>query len=273
MKNIVAASAALLLAALPAAAADMPLKAPPALFGFETSGWYLGVDTGAAVAQTKENGGTLFAPALVSGTLTAAGGTIGACAGYVRGMPSSWFSLHGCVDYQNIAASSAVAAAPASIASRWSSVQEVRIGGNALSFFQAALSNLGVTGLTFPTFAPPSPNGSFNLAATPHQYLGFGVSEFGVQGNFGGASGATVGVAPMIEAGAIWQTLGANGQPNGGALNAYAQVTFSGKGFTVADVLAPGLPPAISGSANMGTQYKAGLAYLFAVPTSAAPLR
>ena len=59
----------------------------------------------------------------------------------------------------------------------------------------------------------------------------------------------------MLKSGYLWQTIGADGQPNGGALDAYAWVAFPAKGFTVNNVLSPGRAPMIASSARLGTQY------------------
>lgn len=260
--------AALLAAfSLPALAADLPkmITKGPDIFSFEASGWYFGVEAGAAAAQANVSGQSLFVTSLAKGNLTAAGGTIGGCGGWISGRGGNWWGLHGCVDYQNITGTSAIGTG---VASRWSATQEVRFGGNILGWLLDVLPNVGVTGFSFPTFTPPSVNGNVNLAAAPHNYFAVGISEFGMDGSFGGATGAKVGIAPMIKMGAIWQSLDSTGKPNGRAVDIYAQVTFAGKGFTLDNVLAPNGQLAASGSGNLGTQYKAGLGYYFSVPSA-----
>lgn len=258
--------AALSLIAAPAHAADMPVKAAP-LSVYDTSGWYIGVETGAAVAQSRVSGSSsLFATSLVNGHLTAAGGTVGGCVGYAKGGAASWWGVQACGDYQNITASDAVVIA--GVASRWSATQEVRFGGSTIMGWIASLPsvlpNLGVN-ITFPTFTPPVLGGA-HLAAAPRTYLAIGANEFGISGDFGGATGAKVGIAPMLKAGSIWQVTDAAGRTNGGAIDGYAQVTFAGKGLTLNNVGASGGGVSASGSASMGTVYKAGLAYDFALP-------
>lgn len=253
MNRLLLAGALALLAG-PAFAADMmPLKAPAmAQTRSADSGFYFGAEMGAAVENTTAKGG-LFANALVNGNLTAGGGIVGGCAGYMRGGAARWWGLHGCVDYVNIAASNV---GTLGTATRWSATQEVRVGGSAvLDYVQAVLPSFGA-GFTFPTFTPPSLNG-FGFAAAPKSYFALGVTEFGVSGHFGANSDVKVAVAPMLKAGAIWQVLDANGNPNGGAVDTYARVTFAKKAI----VLAQG-----GETINRGTGYQAGLAYYFAVP-------
>lgn len=269
MRKFVMAAALVAASALSAIAADLPspvLKAP-ALFAFETSGWYIGAEVGAAVAKPSVGGQGLFASALINGNLIAAGGTVGGCVGYIRGHAQSWWGLHACGDYQNISASVPVAGVAPGIASRWSATQEVRVGGDTIiNWIKSVLPNLGVTGFTFPTFTPPSTSGGINLAAAPHSYFAAGLTEIGISGSFGQSTGATVVVAPMVKAGAIWQALDAAGRPNGGAVDVYAQVSFAGRGVTFNNVFAADGNLMSGGSANMGTIYKAGIGYQFAPP-------
>lgn len=262
MKKFVLA-ALIAASATSAFAADLPpiITKGPQLFAFESSGWYIGVEAGAAVAKSNVGGNsTLFVNSLVNGNLTAAGGTIGGCVGWLKGKHDSWWGVHGCVDYQNITAGVVGNNVSAGIASRWSATQEVRFGGSIIAWFTNILPNLGVTGLTFPSFSPPS--GAGILAAAPRTYWALGVTEIGVSGNFNDASGATVQVGPLVKAGAIWQSLDTAGRPTGGAVDAFAQVSFMGKGFSYNTGSG-----ATSGAANVGTIYRAGASYMFAVPS------
>lgn len=241
-----------------AQAADMPVKAAPLLFDNVTSGAYIGIETGASVANEKGSG--LFANNLVSGNVTAAGGVVGGCLGYIRGSASSAWGVKTCADYQNIAATGVIGQGTAS---RWNSTSEVQFYGNFFSWFQQTIGNLGVN-IAFPTFVPPSLNGGVNLAAAPHNYFAAGVKLQGISGNFGSMNGATVGVDPMVKAGAVWQTLDASGKPNGGAIDVNAEVAFFKKGVTLANVFASaGQPTSIH--TEMGTTYTGKVSYLFGI--------
>ena len=80
------AAAAMLAAAAPAFAADMPLKAPPPVpFTSGASGYYWGVGPYAGVAQSNVSGSNLFATSLASSNLTASGGGVSFDLGYLHG--------------------------------------------------------------------------------------------------------------------------------------------------------------------------------------------
>jgi hypothetical protein len=259
-----AAFATVLGAGMPfaAKAADMPLKALPAV---ATSGGYVCIETGAAVAQASANGG-LFATSLVQGNLIAAGGQVGGCGGYVWGNARSWWGIDVSADYQNIAAHSDMVGANVNIASRWSATQEVRFGGSGiLSWLQGAISNLGLTGITFPTFSPPT--GNAHLSAAPHNYFAVGVREMGVEGTFGTAGGTTISIAPLVRAGAIWQVLDSTtGRPTGSAIDVSAWVAWHNKGITVSNVFGTvGGPVVGPAGGNMTTTYGTTLRYAFGV--------
>ena len=239
-------------------AADMPVKAPVmATPVYNGSGWYVGLGTEAAVAQANVGTNNLFATSLVNGDLKAAGGAVKGVAGYVSGNPTRWWRVEASVAYQNIAGADAVGG----VASRWSSTQEVDVGFELFSRIFSVLPNLGVN---FPSFTPQLPS-NILVQAAPRQYVGVGAREFGLDGSFLAGSGSTWSVAPMLKSGYLWQTIGANGQPNGGALDAYAWVAFPAKGFTVNNVLSPGGAPMIASSARLGTQYGLGLSYAFGI--------
>lgn len=262
MKRTLLASTLAFVASTAFAADLMPVKAPPAaLFDYQTSGWYIVVETGAAAAQAKVSGAGLFANSLVNGNLIAAGGTVGGCAGYIRGSTASAWGIKSCGDYQNITAGGA----GAGTASRWAASTEVQFYGNIFSWLQQTIGSLGVSGFSFPTFSPPSLNGGTNLAAAPHNYLAAGVKFQGVSGSFGASTGATVKVAPMVKAGAVWQTLDASGKPNGGAIDVSAEVAFMGRGVTLNNVFAANGQLGTGGNVGMGTTYTAKIGYLFAV--------
>jgi hypothetical protein len=264
MKKILLVAALAALAG-PAFAADLtPLvKARPVVGG---GTWYCGLGTEADVAQSNVSGTNLFATSLASGGLTATGGSIDGACGYVSGNPLRWYRVQLEGGWSNIQGTNAVSptattsGASAFIAQRWHGSQEFDVGFELIQRIFAAVPNLNGV-VNWPTFTPPTPAVP---VGKPYQYVGAGLREFGVSGRFGAATGQTVGVAPMIKSGFIWQTLDANGVPNGGALDAYAWVAFPVKGFTMGNVLATnGAPLTLNSGANMGTQYGLGLNYDF----------
>lgn len=261
MKRIILLGIALAFAASSASGADLALKARPAnpFLTPTVSGWYIGVGTEAAVAQANVSGTNLFATSLVGGDLKAAGGAVGGDVGYIGVTASGWrVRLETGLMYQNITGSSADGG---SIVSRWSATQEVDTD---FSMFQKISSAIGNLGINFPSFNPVLPS-NVAVGATPWQYIGIGAREFGLSGNFFGAQGSSWSVSPMIKSGFMWQTLDATGKPNGGALDAYAWVSFPQHGLTLNNVLGAGGAPMISGAAQMGTQYGLGLKYDFGI--------
>jgi hypothetical protein len=258
--------ALVLLTSTAAMAADLPLKAPP-IVRTAGAGWYCGVGTEADVAQSNVSGTNVFATSLATGGLTATGGSINGACGYISGTPNRWWRAQVEGGWSNIQGTNAVGAtattsgASAFIAQRWHGSQEVDVGFELIQRVFAALPNL--TPISFPVFTPVTPTVP---VGKPYQYVGVGLREFGESGRFGLSTGQTVGVAPMIKSGFIWQTLDTSGVPNGGALDAYAWVAFPVKGFTMGNVLASnGAPLTFGAGANMGTQYGLGLNYNFAL--------
>jgi hypothetical protein len=265
MKKFLLLTTALTALAMPAMAADLPFKAPPPARA-AGSGWYCGVGTEADVAQSNVSGTNLFATSLATGGLTATGGSLDGACGYISGVVGKWWRVQGEGGWSNIQGTNAVGAtaissgASAFIAQRWHGSQEFDIGLELVQRVISAVPNLS-TLVNWPVFTPPMPTVP---VGTPFQYVGVGLREFGESGRFGLATGQTVGVAPMIKSGFIWQTLNATGKPNGGALDAYAWVAFPVKGFTMNNVLASnGAQLTVNSGANMGTQYGLGLNYDF----------
>jgi len=263
MRKLLLLTMALTALAVPALAADLPLKAPAATAA--GSSWFVGILTEADVAQSSVSGTNVFATSLASGNLTATGGAVGGEVGYVghcaigwcRGkLTGEWSNITGTNTVQATATTSAASAA---IASRWAATQEFDIGFEWLQKIYAALPTLPVT--NFPTFTPIPPTVP---VGAPRQYVGVGLKEAGISGSFGNANGTTVGAYPMITGGFIWPTLGTDGKPNGGAIDASAGVAFPVKGFTMGNAFATnGAPLTLSAGANLGTQYWTRLSYEF----------
>jgi hypothetical protein len=270
MKKYLLLTTALAALALPAYAADMPVKAAPTPFlTYSGSGFYWGVGTTSAVDQTSVSN-NVFATSLVSNNLTAAGQSIDAEVGYIWGNASiagfaQWARVYVSGSFQNISAGVAVAGTPMGaasfgVASRWSSMQGFDVGADLVSML---LTRLGIAN-PFPAFTPQLPS-NVAVAVTPREYFGGFVTEFGISGT-GAMSGAgsTVGVAPGIRTGYLWQTIDSTGKPNGGALDLGVAVDWPTRGVTFSNVFATnGAPLTLNASANIGTQYKAYIRYDF----------
>ena len=240
-----------LMGMLPAFGADIPVKAQPLFSTPQSSGWYAGIGTTAAVAQSNVSGNNLFATSLVGGNLNAAGGSVDFAFGYIRGQAlpgfGNWYRLEASGSYQNITGSVNIPGARSSVASRWAAMQEADIGADV---FQGILSTVGNLGVSFPTFTPSLPS-NVAVAAGPRQYVG-------------SATGSSIGIAPFVKSGFLWQALGKTGQPNGSAIDVFAWAAFPTSGFTMGNVLAAnGTPVTINSHANLGTQYGMGLKYDF----------
>lgn len=266
MRRLMLLTTALTALAMPAMAADMAVKAVPPVPYVAPVTWFVGVLTEADVAQSSVSGTNVFATSLASGDLTATGGSVGGRVGFIgtgqlgwyRGiLTGEWANISGT---NSVGATATTSAASASIASRWSSTQEFDIGVEWLQRITAALPTLGNINL-FPSITPITPNVP---VGTPRQYIGAGLKEAGLSGSFGMASGTTVGVYPMVTGGFIWPTLGTNGKPNGGAIDASAGIAFPVKGFSMGNVFATnGAPLTFGAGANLGTQYWTRLSYDF----------
>ena len=265
MRKILLLTMALVALAAPAYAADMAVKAPPpAPVG---SGWYVGILTEADVAQSKVSGNNLFASSLVTGDLTATGGSIGGVVGYISRNPNFWYRLQATGEWSNISGTNSVGAtatagaATASVASRWSSTLEADVG---FEWLRALYDRLpALPAISFPTFTPLTPPDTIGL---PRQYVGGGLKIAGLSGNFGAATGQTVGLYPFLSTGFIWQTVNAAGQSDGGSLDASAGVAVPVKGLQFNNVFATnGAPLTVNSGINLGTQYWTRLTYNFRV--------
>jgi hypothetical protein len=273
MKRLLCATIALVALCAPVRAADLPVKALPPQFFVNTSGFYWGVEAGAGVQQASANGSPLFANSLVSGKLNADGGTVGGCIGYMTGHAASWYAIQGCLDYQNISSGLIVANQPVGIATRWSGTLEARWGGGVdpLGTISGLLGNIGVSGISFPTFAPVAPAGFDVGGAAPRSYIAAGAECFGVRGSVGSAEGADVACGPMLKVGAIWQIYKKNPAgldvPTGNAVDVSAAVTWPSRGFELTNLGASGGgAPGFAGGVDTGTRYMGKVAVLLPVP-------
>jgi hypothetical protein len=257
---------AALLFAVPAYAADMPVKAPPQNSPFllyNGSGFYIGLGTTSAVDQASVNGSNLFASSLVDGNLNAAGQSVDLEVGYIWGNASvagiaQWARVYASGSYQNITGGISVPGNDASVASRWSAMQGIDVGADLVAKILTA-TNLQVA---FPSFTPQLPS-NVAVATTPREYFGAFFDEFGVNGSVGLANGVEVATAPGIRTGYLWQTVDSTGKPNGGALDLGVAVAWPLKGMTFNDVFAAGHPIQTGAGIDLGTQYKAYIRYDF----------
>jgi hypothetical protein len=273
MKKILLLTTVLTALALPAFAADMPVKAAPTPFlTVNGSGWYWGIGTTSAVDQTNVNN-NVFATSLVSNDLTAAGQSIDLEGGYIWGNASiagiaQWARAYVSGSFQNISGGVSTSATPTTgaasfgVASRWSSMQGVDVGADLVSLL---MTRLGIAN-PFPAFNPTQalPSAAM-VAATPREYFGAFVTEFGITGTgLAQGAGTSVGVAPGVRTGYLWQTIDSTGKPNGGALDLGVAVDWPTRGVTFSNLFATnGAPLTLNASANIGTQYKAYIRYDF----------
>lgn len=271
MRKFLIASAALVALTLPAAAADMAVKAQPPASPFLTyagSGFYWGVGSSARVADASANG-NLFVGNLASSNLFAAGGSIDGEVGYIWGNASAvgflnWYRVYASASYQNIAGTqvAATSTGPQSVSavSRWAAQEGFDVNAD---LFNLIFSTFGWTN-PFPAFTPQPPS-NLALATIPHQYAGAFITEVGLGGNFGpSTSGAQVAIAGGARTGWIWQTLDKTGKPNGAALDMGVQVAWMNRGVTLNNVFAPnGLPVSAHATVEMNTTYSVYARLLF----------
>lgn len=243
-----------------AGAADLVTKAPKlGSFDLGGAGWYVGAGTEASVERASVSNTNLFATSLVSGNLTATGGTVKGVVGYISGRTANWWYCEAGAGYQNITGANNVGG---SFASRWSATQECGFSAALLQKLYDALPNLA-GGLSFPTFSPSLP-ANVLVASAPRQYVTLGAKESGISGTFGTVAGSSVSFAPMLKTGFLWQTVDSTGKPTGGALDASASVSWPLRGFTVNGVgNSAGVPVTFSAGESLGPQYTAGLTYKF----------
>jgi hypothetical protein len=224
------------------------------------SGWYLGVNSIAGVAASSVSGTNILG--LSATNFTADGAALGGDFGYIWGkcFLSSWCQVEAGADWQNISGGSG----SGSVQSTWSVYGEFDIGVQALQTLIANAPWLNQLNTAFPTLANPSSllPAAVRVATTPQQYLGVKIEAYQLSGTFGGATGETVAGAYGLDSGWRWQTLGTNGQPNGGSLNMQGFVLWPGKGVTLSDVFGSGGRPMISNAnAAQSTIFGAKLQY------------
>lgn len=244
-------------------AADLPpvmTKAPQSPFlTANGSGFFFGVVGEGGVAGGSVSGVNF--PALSGGSLTADGGSVGGAVGYIWGdcLGGTWCQVEAKALYQNISGGNA----GGSVNSTWDIRGEADVGIQVLNMLSSILPTATAG---FPTFNPSGLlPANVNVAANPRQYVGITVDALSLGGNFGSATGQTWVVAPGAITGYRWQTLGSNGQPNGGSLNIYAQVQWLQRGVEFGNVFAAGgVPVTVGAAGSLDTMFKAGLELDFA---------
>jgi hypothetical protein len=262
MRKLLGVAAAVLMSSS-AFAADMPTKAAVnPLTNWSGSGTFWEVGTYAGMAQSSVNGNNLLLPSLVTSNIDATGGGVEIGLGYIHGNTNvvgfgNWYMLELKGAYQNINGANADAAGSAAFWSRWSSTQDVCVGADLL---QAIFSVVGNLGINFPTWSPSLPSNV--QVGTPKQCLGGHFREFGLGGQFGGATGTSFGVAPGLTTQWIYPTIGANGQMNGYAIKAWANIDWNVKGLTFDNVFAKGTPLGVTPGVSKGTTYLAGIDFM-----------
>lgn len=257
MRQLLISTMLVLGVTLGAHAADLgiaPLVKAPVMGSPVTGGFYWGLGTSVSVANSSVSG-----TALIPSDLTADGGTIDGEIGWVGSIQSNWVRLAVDGSYENITGGVAQTAMSASWQNRWSITERADINAELI---QEAVSITGVNLGTFPTFSNPAAAVPSGLkVGTPIQYVGFILREESIDGAIGSAAGQTWLIAPGAETGWLWPLLNASGQPNGTALDVFAQVDFPTRGATVSGLFAsPAAAPVVqTGNINIGTEYRAGI--------------
>jgi hypothetical protein len=267
MRKLLLATTALVAFTASAFAADMAVKAQPPnpLTNWSSSGYFWGVGTFGGVAQSSVNGNSLLIPSLVSSNITADGGGIEGVVGYIHGNTNvvgfgNWYLLEAKGAYQNISGGVEAAGGSAGFFSRWSATQDVCVGADVITAITSVVGNLGIN---WPTLTPSLPANV--QVGIPKQCLGADVREFGLGGEFGGATGTTVGVAPGVMTQFIYPTLAPNGLPNGGAIKAWGSVDWNTKGLTFSNVFGKTGPVGVTPGVSEGTTYTLGIDFLLPV--------
>jgi hypothetical protein len=268
-KFLLATTALIALSTIPAMAADQapPVKAPPGqeFVNWTSSGWYVGLGTYGGVAQASVNGSSTLITGLVSSNVEASGGGIELEGGYVHGNTNllglgNWYMLDVKGGYQNISGGNSVPGGSLGFSSRWSVTEQGCVGADVIAAITSVLGNVGTN---WPTVSPNILPANIQVGI-PKQCFGVEAREFGLGGDFGGATGTTVGVAPGVYTAMIYPTLGTSGKPNGGAIKAWASVDWNTKGLTFTNVFGKSGPVGVTPGVSEGTTYMVGVDFLVA---------
>lgn len=253
--------------AMPAFAADLPLKALPGqeFVNWTSSGWYVGGGAYGGVAQASVNGSSTLVTGLVSSNVQASGGGAELETGFVHGNTNilgfgNWYMLDVKGGYQNISGGSMVPGGSLGFSSRWSVTEQACVGADVIAAITSVFGNLGSN---WPTVSPNVLPANLQVGI-PKQCFGVQAREFGLGGNFGGANGTSVGVAPGLFSALVYPTLGTNGKPNGNAVKVWTSIDWDTKGFTFNNVFGTSGPVGVKTGISEGTTYMVGVDLLFA---------
>lgn len=219
LKRIMLASVAGLLA-MPAFAADLPLKAAraPALSGYpyDGSGIYWGLGTFGEAEKLNTNTGA------VRGDTFAAGAAVSVVLGYQWTIgPQKWMALEGSLNYANTGSDQICPiGASCTISSRLSGSQKLKLGGPVASM----LSFLPDLSTVFPVL-PPVPVGQTNPLS--HPYVMLVLHEGDDRVNLAGVAGSKVQVRGGLGVGMMTQL------SQGMVLDTWAEYTIKSGNTTV----------------------------------------
>lgn len=268
--KIIAAAALLAVCALPAAAADMPVKAVYKRATLvSTCGWYWGAHT-VAENEKLQVSGTTTSPTggVLSGIggVTNIGASVGLTAGYRCGSPSTWYAFEGMASYRNVGQTVMAAdpngtnpAIPATVTGKWGFTQRAKLGGP----WQDVLNYLPNFGGLFQA-QPLLPAGISDAQA----YLMAGLHEDDISGSF---AGVPAGTAWRVRVGFGVGTDFALGTSSNGSVpmrqDVWAEYIPSGQGLNV------GLKNGMGASLNTGAEIRLGTAIHFNAGAATLALR
>lgn len=227
-------------AAMPALAADLPVKAikPIAFTGYpyQGSGFYVGVGAVAAVLSADVGANT------GSTNIFTAGAALDLTAGYQFTTGSNWYAIEGSVQYTNMGGAVACpGASDCTISSKWGFEQRA-IAGFPYQMLMNVLPNFGAI---FPGL-PPLPTGT---ATNVHPYVFLGLREDDRSAMFALARATVWTVQPTAGAGFRTQLT------NGAVMDTSVGCTFADTGVQL------GGPD--NASAKFGRDCRAKIAVLF----------
>jgi hypothetical protein len=202
MRNFFLSSTALVALAMPAMAADMPVKAPPlqptTAYPYTTSGIYWGLTAFASDTTFNVN-----APGSNTGDVSAIGGSIGVLLGWSTPINggAQFVRIEGSAAAQNLNGTASQTAGILSMKGPWRVEGVAEIGmpcANIVAYLPANLGSL------LPTL-PALPTGL--VATNCHAYIGGGAAGEDISANLTpvGSQGSEWSGAGVVKTGQIWQ--------------------------------------------------------------------
>lgn len=238
MKRLAMMIALLAAAAIPAAAADLTLKAPAQTLlgpGYTGQGLYVGMNMGGGGGNAN-----VSVPGIGSGNLVDLQALVGVTVGYAWTLsPTRWVAVEGDFDIMNLSTSGS--GLPLTLNGPADLEQRVLYGFPIQAFL--AMLPVQLSGITLgplPPFQALPPNVT---AGNAHMYVFAGIDEKDVSANFGASSNKVWLIAPEVGFGNRVQL------SNGMAQDVSLGVQFDSKGMCV------GAPVGAPGCGNLGTQY------------------